>query len=258
MDQNTLIEKLDGFIRKYYRNKCLRGLLITVGLLAAGALLVSFAEYFVRFGVLGRTILFYSFALTVASVVLRLVVAPLLKLLRLGRVISYEEASSIVGDHFPKIKDKLLNTLQLQGQIDNSHSPLEVGLLIASVEQRTEQLRPIKFTSAIDLSGNLRYLKYSSVPLLTLLAVLLWTPNVISEPAERIIQHRTAFETPAPFRFELISSPLSVPKGDDFEFTVRIVGTVVPSTAYVVDAGGRYFPLRVHKRYCGFDFYLFR
>jgi hypothetical protein len=240
MEQNTLIEKLDGFIRKYYRNKCLRGLLITLGLFAAGALLVSFAEYFAHFDVLGRTVLFYLFAFSVSSVIIGLVVSPLLKLLRLGRVISYEEASSIVGDHFPEIKDKLLNTLQLQAQISSSHAPEEVDLLIASVARRTEQLRPVKFTSAIDLSGNLKYLKYSSVPLVIIAGILLFTPGVISEPAERIIQHRTAFETPAPFRFELISTPLTVPKGEDFEFAVKIIGEVVPSTAYIVGAGGRY------------------
>jgi hypothetical protein len=41
------------------------------------------------------------------------VVKPLLKLLKVGKTLTYEQAAKIVGDHFPEVKDKLLNLLQL-------------------------------------------------------------------------------------------------------------------------------------------------
>ena len=145
-----------------------------------------------------------------------LLLSPLLKLLRLGAIISHEGASKIIGEHFPEIKDKLLNTLQLQGQL--SLEGVGNDLLLASIERRTEELRPVPFVNAIDLKSNLVYLKYSSIPLAIIACVLLLKPGVISEPAERIIQHRSAFVQPAPFGFEVVSSPLACPKGGSFEF----------------------------------------
>lgn len=252
MNQISLIEKLDEFIRKYYRNKCLRGGLISVGIICAGLLGVSVLEYLGRFDVLGRTILFYSVLVALVVVLYALLLSPLLKLLRLGAIISHEEASKIIGEHFPEIKDKLLNTLQLQGQLSLEGAGND--LLLASIERRTEELRPVPFVNAIDLKSNLVYLKYSSISLAIIACVLLLKPGVISEPAERIIQHRSAFVQPAPFRFEVVSSPLACPKGGSFEFLVRVVGETVPSTVYLVDEGGRYRMERVNDGVFSFTF----
>ena len=112
MNQISLIEKLDEFIRKYYRNKCLRGGLITVGLLSTGLLCLSFAENYGRFGTSVRTALFYLVLVMVSLLLYFLVISPLLKLAKLGNVISHEEASAIIGEHFPEIKDKLLESMR--------------------------------------------------------------------------------------------------------------------------------------------------
>lgn len=237
MASGALINKLDAFIRKYYRNQVIRGSLISIGLLSTSVLVVAFAEFFARFDTLGRTVLFYTYLAVLLYSLLILVATPLLKLFRLGRVISYEEASQIIGDHFPQIKDKLLNTLQLQDQIGSSPND---DLIIASVEKRTEELKPIGFTAAIDLSKNLKFLKYASAPLLLLLITLLWKPETISQPAERILQHRTAFEAPAPFRFVLETPDLSVPAGRDFTLKVRIEGESIPATVYMNTNVGKF------------------
>ena len=128
------------------------------------------------------------------GVVFSLVLSPLLKLLQLGKIISHKEASEIIGVHFPEIQDKLLNTLQLQEQTHADSS----DLLLASIEKRTEELRPIPFANAIDFRANLIYLKYASLPVLVVVGVLFWSPGAIKGPAERIIQHRSAFEAPSP------------------------------------------------------------
>ena len=85
-----------------------KGGLISVGIICAGLLGVSVLEYLGRFDVLGRTILFYSVLVALVVVLYALLLSPLLKLLRLGAIISHEEASKIIGEHFPEIKDKLL------------------------------------------------------------------------------------------------------------------------------------------------------
>jgi hypothetical protein len=238
----TLIKKLDAFVRKYYRNKAIKGGVVSTALLTAGFLIFTLAEYFGRFGVLGRTLLFWSFSASVIGVIVWMVAIPLLKLVRLGKIISHEEASEIVGDHFPEVKDKLLNTLQLQRQVDGPQNTvgLNLDLILASIDQRTAELGPVSFTNAIDLRENAKYLKYAVGPIVILLSVLLWKPGVVSEPAERLIQHRTSFVPPAPFRFELVSLPLKAPVGERFDFLIRVVGNTVPSTVFLEEDGNRY------------------
>ena len=167
--QNILINKLDEFIRKFYKNQLIKGLLYTSGLLVAAFLFLVVAEYFAEFGTTTRTILFYSFLLASGFVLFKYIAIPVLKLNKLGAIISYDEAANIVGTHFNNINDKLLNTLQLQR---NSGSILSPDLLTASINQKMEELKPIPFTSAINLNENKKYLKFALPPLALMLLVL--------------------------------------------------------------------------------------
>src|SRR3954469_21659218 len=109
-----LIQKLDEFIRKFYKNQLLRGLIYSFTTLLAFYLLVTTFEYFGHFNTVARTVLFYSFVLANAFIIGRLIVIPLLKLNRLGKIISHQQAAEIIGKHFNNVSDKLLNTLQLK------------------------------------------------------------------------------------------------------------------------------------------------
>ena len=56
-----LIEKLDAFIRKYYKNQLIRGTIYSFTLSLAFYLLVTSIEYFAHFNTGLRTTLFYAF-----------------------------------------------------------------------------------------------------------------------------------------------------------------------------------------------------
>ena len=58
---DVLIEKLDEFIRKYYKNKLLKGLIYSSALLCSFFLFVILLEYFGEFDVIGRSLLFYGY-----------------------------------------------------------------------------------------------------------------------------------------------------------------------------------------------------
>ena len=78
-EQNILILKLDEFIRKFYKNQLIKGLLYTSGLLVAAFLFLVIAEYFAEFGTTTRTILFYSFLATSSFVLFKYIAIPVLK-----------------------------------------------------------------------------------------------------------------------------------------------------------------------------------
>ena len=116
---HILIRKLDEFIRKYYRNRVIRGTLLFLAILFFSSLLFVTVEYFLHTGILPRTILFYLFIVLNGASFLFFIADPLLKLRKIGRIISHEQAARIIGEHFGEIKDKLLNTLQLK-RLENS------------------------------------------------------------------------------------------------------------------------------------------
>ena len=235
----SLIEKLDGFIRRYHRNKALRGLLLSFATLTTGAVLLVGLEHVGRFGVAGRTVLFYTFLAAAVVVICTQVLWPTLQWLRLSRGLDHDEAAKIVGDHFPDVKDKLLNTLQLQQQVDNAQGA-DVTLLAASIDQRTASLRPLPFVQAVDVAPAWRALRIA-LPVAVVVGGLFWArPTWVTEPANRIVQHRTAFVEPAPFEFRLLNKDLRVAAGEPFSVAVEIVGDDLPGSVVVESSGGRF------------------
>src|SRR5438045_40601 len=112
-DYNLLLAKLDEFIRKYYKNQLIRGLLYSTGVVLAFYLAVAVMEYYGHFDTVFRTVLFYLFILTNGYILAKLIAIPLLRLNKMGTVLSNEQASEIIGKHFSNVQDKLLNVLQL-------------------------------------------------------------------------------------------------------------------------------------------------
>ena len=228
--QNILIEKLDEFIRKYYINRFIQGLLISVGGLLAFFLAASLLEYFAHFGNGFRRFLFFGYLIFAAVVIAIYWVKPLLKRFSIGKRISYSEASELIGFHFPEIKDKLLNTLQLQEQATHSDNEL----LIASINQRIEKLSPFTFASAIDLKQSARqYGRYTVLPLGVLVFILIFQSSMITKPAERIIGYDKQFAREAPFEFVLKNASLKALKNSDYKFELEVKGKQLPATVYI-------------------------
>jgi len=240
MGDNRIIDKLDGFIRKYYKNQLLKGVLYAAALLLALFLALVLLEHFGWFSTRVRTVLFWLFIAATACVVGLYIVRPLLKMWHMGKRISYNDAAVIIGRHFPEVKDRLLNLLQLQ-QMDNSVSD---ELLLASIDQKSEQLSPVPFLNAIDLKKNLKYLKFVLIPLAIIAVMLLAAPSLITEPSKRLINHSTYFEKPAPFSFVLQNSDLSAMQQEDFQLSVAIEGESIPNEAFIVVDGRSY---RMHQ-----------
>ncbi|HRO40183.1 MAG TPA: hypothetical protein PLY76_02420 [Flavobacteriales bacterium] len=236
-DYDLLIDKLDGFIRKYYKDRLIRGALYSTGLLVLLFLVVALGEYFGRFGTTVRTALFWLLAAASAVVLVRLVALPLVKLFRFGKVIGHAQAAGIVGRHFPQVKDKLLNTLQLRGQAGTDLRQQQ--LIEASIAQRSRELGPVPFVQAIDLRRNRRYLRYAVPPVGVLLLLLLAAPSLITAPTKRLMAHGTEFLPEAPFRFHVLNKELTVPENEDFELQVEMQGNELPQQVFLEVANQR-------------------
>jgi hypothetical protein len=237
---NILISKLHRFIRKYYLNRMLQGGLWFVAVFTLFFLLVNAFEYYSWSGPSVRTLIFYFYLLVNALILIRLVIIPMLKLFRIGRVMGDEEAAMLVGRHFPEVSDKLVNTIQLK-KLSREHGSLE--LLEAGIDQKTRSLHPVPFLRAVDLRKNRKYLKYAIPPLLVLLVLLFASPSIITEPSKRLIRHRVPFERPLPFRLMVMDEPLQAIQHEDFTIRVNIEGEALPAEVFF-SAGDNSLPFR--------------
>ncbi|MEP7167748.1 MAG: DUF4175 family protein [Bacteroidota bacterium] len=228
---DILIQKLDEFIRKFYKNQLLRGLIYSFTSLLAFYLLVTTFEYFGHFSPTARTVLFYSYVLANVFIIGKLIVTPLLKLNRLGKIISHQQAAEIIGKHFNNVSDKLLNTLQLKEQSENP-APNSV-LIEAGINQKISQLKPIPFTAAIDLRKNLHYLRYATIPFAVLLIIVFAAPSLLKDGTQRLIHHATYFDKPSPFAFNILNKELKVIQQEDFLLNVKVEGKEIPENVYI-------------------------
>jgi hypothetical protein len=226
-----MIRKIDEFIRKYYKNQLIRGLLYSMAALGAYFILIVLLEYFSWFNTGIRSFFFYTFLAVATFIAVRFIAIPLLHISRLGKIIKHEQAAEIIGKHFFEVKDVLLNTLQLHKLEQNKD---ESGDLIrASIDQKIKHLQPIPFTEAVDFKINRKYLKFALPPLIFLLAALLISPSLIIAPSKRILNHNQVFERPAPFTIKILNEKLESVQQDDFTVKVKIEGDEIPAQLFL-------------------------
>jgi hypothetical protein len=224
---SLLIRKIDEFIRKYYKNLLLRGSLYSLAALALFFILINALEYLSWFNTSTRTLLFYTYLVTALVIIGKMIVVPLLKLRRIGKVITHEQAAEVIGYHFSEVKDVLLNTLQLHKLTDNNVTSR--ALIDASINQKINRLKPVPFKNAIDLNQNRKYLKYALPPALVIIGTFAIAPSMVTAPAKRIIHHNTIFEKPAPFSIEILNETLTAMQQEDFTLKIKINGDEVPA-----------------------------
>ncbi len=228
---NLLIERLDAFIRKYYLNQLLRGGLIFAACLLIYLLLIGVGEYYLYFPAWLKIIMI-SLLLGAGLLALAVwVIIPLLRIRRLGKIISHEEAARIIGTHFPEVSDKLLNVLQLHQQHNNAESK---ELIEASIGQKAAQISVVPFTQAVDLRKNRKYLPYVLPPALIVLFILVAAPNIFRDAGARLMQPDKNFSPPAPFSFIVLNKDLRVPLNGDYTLEAEIRGDKLPDKVYVL------------------------
>jgi len=240
-----LLDQIDAFIRKFYKNEIVKGLFFFVGILLFSFLLTTSLEYLGRFGSLTRAILFFSFVGVNLIILFKYILIPLSKLYAFGSRINRYQASEIIGNFFPEISDRLKNTLQLQDAIQNNERNIE--LLNASVQQRSVQLTTVPFASAIDISDNKKYLKFITPLFLILMTIGIFVPSLLTQGAERVVNYDKEFKVEAPFSFNVNSSNLQVEEGEDVPIQLTMKGNFLPDKVYLVCENGRFLMERKSK-----------
>ena len=154
-----------------------------------------------------RLLLFLCFigALVVLGYVY--IFTPCTYIFRIRRGLDPKQASRLIGIHFKEVGDRLVNLLELSESRDKS------DLLVAAIEQRSKEFRPLPFTEAIKVKEALYFARFLIIP--AFIFMLVWLSGSIADffsSYSRVVNYDLAYEQPAPFQFVLQNERLDYKK----------------------------------------------
>ncbi|MFH6992870.1 hypothetical protein [Flavobacterium sp. FlaQc-48] len=236
---SAIYQKLEAFIKKYYTNELIKGGLLFIGFGLLYFLFTLFIEYFLWLKPLGRTLLFWMFIGVEVFLLFRFILFPIFKLFKLQKGIDYNQASTIIGNHFTEVSDKLTNFLQLSASENSTESS---ELMLASIEQKANSLQPIPFGNAINFKTNKKYLPLAIIPILLFIVFYIsGNSNIISQSFNRVVHFNATFLPPAPFKFVVLNANLQTEQNKDFVIKMESVGNVVPENVMIHIGNESYF-----------------
>ncbi|SFH10900.1 DUF4175 family protein [Pedobacter insulae] len=233
-----LIDKINEFTRKFYLNKLLRGSIYAAASILGSYLLLFLFIYYANPGIVLKTALFFSFLILALIALGFWVIKPGLAYFKLGKNLSIEQSAKLIGDHFFNVKDKLLNTLQLKALADSA--PQNSSLILAGIDQKISALKPIPFSSAINLSDNRKHIKFMLLPLAIILIIGIIAPTILREGTSSFIRYNEEILPKAPFNFIVLNKNLNVTQGDDLTINLKLTGDEFPQEIYIEDGANTY------------------
>ncbi|WP_165749340.1 hypothetical protein [Cellulophaga sp. Z1A5H] len=228
-------KNLKDFVKSYYTAQLIKGCILFLALGSLFLLLVLGVEYFLWLSSGFRLCILLSMLLVSLYLAYQFILIPIFYLFRLKKGLSDSQAADLIGRHFPEIEDKLSNLIDLQATTEQSE------LLSASIQQRAEVLTPFNFSKAINFNNSYAYAKWIVAPLL-IFSLIFFFGDIKSffKSYERVVNYDLAYEKPAPFKFILLSSNLSVLKNETASILVETSGTIQPETISISIEGEEY------------------
>lgn len=250
---NYLIEKLDRYIKKYYKNLIIKGILYFFSIVGSVFLIYALLEYIGYFSAIIRGILLYSFIALSIFIFIKYITVPVFKLFKIGNALSHEEAAKIIGNHFKGIiDDKIVNSLQLYKCLERDRN--NVDLLIAGINQKTENIKNVKFERLIKYKENSRYFIFALIPVLIITIIIFASPFILYSPAQRIIQYNTYFERPAPFSIVIKNESLRAFQNEDFDLKVKVAGDILPDKVKLEVDNVKYYMNKINNNIFEYSF----
>ena len=241
--------KLALFYKKYYKNELIKGCIFFFSLGVLYLIITIYVESLLWLKPINRFVLFWLFIVIELLLFYKFILIPIIKLFKLKEGINNLDSSKIIGNHFPEIKDKLFNLLQLKQANKTSE------LLIASIEQKSDELNPFRFSESISFQASLKYLKYILLPAAFFSLSLINGLNLdFTQSFNRVVNYQSEFSPPAPFTLSLQTSSLDVVEGQSHKVLITSKGKTVPNEVKIVYNNQTYFTKNEGKGVFSFTF----
>ncbi len=248
MDKNykQFVDKLNSYISKFYLYQLIRGLLLFILLFVVYYSFVSALEYFnyfnptVKLSIVVVTLFFTAF------IFIFFLLIPVIKLLGVGKRLTYYDVSTQLSKTYPEIKDKLINIVELENESTSVYSS---ELKKASIDQKINELSIFQFSESIKFKDlKVLFTVFLSVLFLFIVAFS-FSPDFFKESSVRLIHFQQKFEKPAPFSFKLENTNLEIVIGESIELKLSCSGKEIPEMIYINFSGNNYLMTKVDGFY---------
>ncbi len=219
---NEIINRLERLVKREYALYILFG--IQFSLIGA---LISFASFALfemvgNFDVLIRTIMFWGFFILLTISLTGLFIIPTLKYLNLLGKRNYHQTAIKLGEHFPSVKDELINAMQLIEEKQNEK--VYSGTLIdAAFKQAYTKTSGINFTDVVSFEKAKKVAIYFVSTIVFTIVLFAFIPG-LQAATYRIFNYDVEFIPPQKFNFEVKPGDYQITKGDDIELSASING----------------------------------
>jgi len=233
-NSHIIHKKLHRFFKKYYFNELIKGFILFFLFSFFYLFVLLLIEFFFWLSPDTRKWLFYSIFPVLFLFFYFFLFEALANLFSLKQSMTKEKAALLIGEHFPEVSDKLLNLLQLQSSSQHS------DLISASIQQKTEEIKPYRFEQVIDFKQNKKFIPLLFIPFFILIFIKLsGLQKDFSSSYKRIVSYNTSFIPPAPFRLHILS-PQKFTAGEDYSLEVSLSGSSIPEKLYFSMDGKNY------------------
>ncbi|WP_281763820.1 DUF4175 family protein [Neptunitalea lumnitzerae] len=220
-------------------NELIKGIILFLAIGLCYFIFTLLVEHFLWLSSTVRMILFWVFIGVELFLFVKFIGIPIAYLLKLKRGIDNNQASKLIGAHFTEVDDKLVNLVQLAEDKNTSE------LLLASIDQKSMELSPIPFQSAINFKSSFKYAKYLLIPaIIILIIVSIGSFNWFTDSYTRVVNYSTYYEPPAPYSFNILNKTMNVEEGKPYMLSVKLIGDVLPDNVIVNYEGQEYFMKR--------------
>ncbi|HEV8538419.1 MAG TPA: DUF4175 family protein [Bacteroidota bacterium] len=203
------------------------GTLATLLILFVVVLLASILEGIFSLGTFGRTILFSVSAASIAAAGGWFVVRPLLYSMGVLKSEDNHALASRVGGHFPHIRDRLIDALQMYEERERLQQHYSLSLIDASFSDLYENLQPLNFAEAVSNARVRRMRKIVTYAAAAFILVFVVPPLGFYGSLYRIVNFGTTFAAPVPIQLIVEPGNIDAVRGQNVPITVRTEGSPV-------------------------------
>ena len=228
---SVIENKIHQFIKKYYLNKLVKGLIFFISLTLVFSFALIITEYVSYLSPSRKLILIILFSVLSFSSFIYFIGIPLIGYIGIYRNISKRKINDIVSNHFIDLKDKFWNLLELkQNQNFDGYSQ---ELLLASIDQKIEMLNPYDFREAISFKDNLKFAYFLLVLFFISAFITVIFPEVVKTSTQRLSDYNTVYVKPSPFSYQILNESLASGKGEKFTLEVEVIAVKEFDNVYI-------------------------
>src|SRR5437867_10111953 len=219
-----IVQRLNAVRRKQNGLALIYGALTVLLIAFVVVLIASVLENIFSFGTIGRAILFGAAIVSIAGAVAWFIVRPLLYAFGVLKSEDNHALALKVPSHFPLIRDRLLDALEMYEQKEHLRQHYSLSLIDASFSDLYQNIQPLNFVESVSDSRvrKARKLVLYSAAMFALLFVIPQLGFVGS--LYRVVNYSKSFAAPLPIEFVVEPGNTDAVRGQTVPVSIHTQG----------------------------------